>query len=286
MRYLGQPDLGHNARSIFETCARGYNDENIVRGLLECSAYINRDEETFARNFPESLSDIENPDEYPNGITRKQFKDLYKTKFARLNSPGRMFYDCLLSFPRGKICPICGERVVSNLDHYLPESVYSTLVVTPNNLVAICRDCNFIKLDYENEATDRRLLHPYFDYVDGDVWLKTRLLPDMTFEYFTDCPNCWSDSLRLRLQNHIYIYKLHTFYSIKAGQEVANSLNRWESILTRDGEDGLLGHLIEEKQSKEAYHLNSWKSALYRGLITDFRMLIANFPLLRQFYQP
>lgn len=39
-------------------------------------------------------------------------------------------------------CPICGFEPVSDLDHYLPESIYKALAIFSRNLIPLCHKCN------------------------------------------------------------------------------------------------------------------------------------------------
>ena len=62
---------------------------------------------------------------------------------VRKNGPGRATYDLLKLSAKGGFCPLCGQRNVSTLDHYLPKESYPDLSILPINLVRACSDCNY-----------------------------------------------------------------------------------------------------------------------------------------------
>ena len=269
MKNLGKPELEVNAKDIFELCARGYNDQVLVRGLLECSKNIEDDSRSFESCFPDDLCGVQRIQQFTNGITNKQMKDLYKSKFAKINSPGRKYYDLILSSPRGKICPFCGERIVRNLDHYLPESLYSTLVVTPSNLIPICSDCNYDKRAYEFEKPEDAPLHPYYDCIDGEIWLYAKPLQHQVVKYYVDCPEKWNETLKSRVGNHLILFKLDQFYALKASQEIADEIGLWKRIIEKTDLSQLVDYLNTSKSCVEENYQNSWKAALYRGLLSN-----------------
>lgn len=201
-------------------------------------------------------------------------KKVYSEKLVARSSPGRKYYDMILSAPRGGLCPICGERLVRTLDHYLPKMIYFTLVVTPYNLVPVCRDCNFDKHTYDIYQPSDAPLHPYFDNISNDVWLTVRLLPNQTLVYEVQCPENWPDVLKTRTKNHLNIYGLDEFFASKAAQEIADEISCWRIIFKTSGEGELLDHLGLRKISIERNGLNSWRAALYRGLVNQLAQVI------------
>jgi 5-methylcytosine-specific restriction endonuclease McrA len=82
----------------------------------------------------------------PGTATKSDMVNLYENKLTKVGSPGRALYDKLLSLPPRGICPLCGQGVVSTLDHHLPKSAFPALAVAPTNLVPSCSTCNLRKL--------------------------------------------------------------------------------------------------------------------------------------------
>jgi hypothetical protein len=52
-------------------------------------------------------------------VGAQEMKSLYKDTFSRKGSKARHIYDAIKNAPQNGICPICGQRVISTLDHYL-----------------------------------------------------------------------------------------------------------------------------------------------------------------------
>ncbi|TGA97710.1 hypothetical protein E4665_11460 [Sporolactobacillus shoreae] len=78
---------------------------------------------------------------------------VYTQKMVPKSQLGRPYYDLFLSLPPNEKCPYCGQKKVSTLDHFLPKSVYTPLIVTPTNLVPSCKDCNTEKYYIRHHVT-------------------------------------------------------------------------------------------------------------------------------------
>ena len=65
-------------------------------------------------------------------------------------------------------------------------------------------------------------------------------------------------------------YNLHELYSSHANGEVANSIHMWKKTIIQSNPEVLKLSLIDECESAELNDMNSWKSALYRGLVANF----------------
>jgi hypothetical protein len=111
----------------------------------------------------EVLFEIPGSDDVDGHVTTKEMEALYKGNFSRSRSPARRIYDAIKLAPPHGICPLCGQRVVATLDHYLAKSVHPRLAITPANLIPACSDCNKLKLDRQARDAQEQPLHPYFD---------------------------------------------------------------------------------------------------------------------------
>lgn len=274
MNTLPRPPIKESSIEIFNLCTFGFSDEEVKENLLSCAPYVEKDSEQFVALFPDLIHTMEKKLILPNKVTKDQMKKVYTEKFVPKDSPGRKFYDIIKSIPDGGKCPICGERIVKNLDHYMPKSVYTTLIVTPENLIPTCRDCNFDKRAFTILKPEDAPLHPYFDHIDKEVWLSVKLLPNQAVIYYAKCPESWFEVLKKRVENHLILFELDEFYGSKAGQEIADEIWGWREMLNENGKPELMGHLKMRCNSIEKNRLNSWKAALYRGLITQFDDLI------------
>lgn len=157
-------------------------------------------------------------------LTSKQMGWLYTKKMADPKAPGRAIYDEIrMAAPNGR-CPLCGRGVVHTLDHHLPKAHYPDLALTPINLVPACQDCNKSKASTLPTAPGEETLHPYFDNIDGDIWLRARVIevgPAAVF-YSVVPPATWSPTLGMRVREHFRIYHLRQLYASLAGEEISN----------------------------------------------------------------
>lgn len=62
------------------------------------------------------------------------------------------------------------------------------------------------------------------------------------------------------------LYNLYTSYAVHAAEEITGRSGIWHVFLDRCGEDFLAASFHDEAVSREQLFLNSWQSALYRGL--------------------
>lgn len=175
-----------------------------------------------------------------------------------------------MSLPTNGKCPFCGIGTVSTLDHYLPKSKYPALAITPKNMIPACRDCNLgKKRTFSPQNSEEEPLHPYFDDVEQDIWLSVRFEvagKELVPTYFVRKPVAWNDLLFRRVENHMVLYNLYTSYAVHAAEEITGRSGIWHVFLDRCGEDFLAASFHDEAVSREQLFLNSWQSALYRGL--------------------
>ena len=159
---------------------------------------------------------------------------------------------------------------MSTLDHYLPKSKYPALAIAPKNMIPACRDCNLgKKRTFSPQNSEEEPLHPYFDDVEQDIWLSVRFEvagKELVPTYFVRKPVAWNDLLFRRVENHMVLYNLYTSYAVHAAEEITGRSGIWHVFLDRCGEDFLAASFHDEAVSREQLFLNSWQSALYRGL--------------------
>jgi hypothetical protein len=194
--------------------------------------------------------------------------DLYKLQFSKQGSPGRGIYDELITATQNGRCPMCGQGVVSTLDHYLPKSRYPSLTVTPLNLIPACGDCNKKKLSSAPGAADEAILHPYFDDVEEDNWLGAETLEGKpaVVRFFVRSVERWDEVKQARMQRHFKTLKLAALYTSNAADELQNLRLGLSRIIQSGGVDGVRAHLKDAAESRAAAHVNSWQTAMYAAL--------------------
>lgn len=193
---------------------------------------------------------------------------IYKNHFARQGSPSRALYDRIRMAPEFSLCPLCGQRIVTTVDHYLPQSRFPTLNLTPANLIPACSDCNKRKLATVPARAEDQTLHPYFDDLGNERWLIADIQPSTppTVLFDIRAARAWDEVLTARVRNHFAVMGLAELYAAQAASELADISYGLEGIGATAGPLGVRQHLDVQFRSCQARDSNSWKTALYEGL--------------------
>lgn len=194
------------------------------------------------------------------GVSPEEMVRVYDGRMAAQGSPGRTIYDAIkLASPNG-LCPLCGQRVVATLDHYLPKSRYAALAVNPANLIPACSDCNKAKSDAMDDT-----LHPYYDNIEHDLWLRAELneTRPASVRFFVDPPASWTSAFAGRVERHFRTFGLNSLYAVHAAYEISGLQGRLSRISTSGGAVAIRTYLTEEAESRRGVYLNSWQVALY-----------------------
>ncbi|MCZ4103410.1 HNH endonuclease [Streptomyces sp. H39-C1] len=163
---------------------------------------------------------------------RKVLEGVYTDRMVRERSPGRRIYEALRGTTddegrrRENRCPLCGEGLVTTLDHHLPKSHYPLLSVVPVNLVPACGDCNKIKLDTIPSSAGDQTLHPYFDDFSHYAWLRARIRrprgsEKLSVKFFVAPHPEWDATLTARLGSHLKVFDLDFRYSLLVSSHIA-----------------------------------------------------------------
>jgi 5-methylcytosine-specific restriction endonuclease McrA len=203
-------------------------------------------------------------------VSAEQLQKTYTKRMAPQRAPGRVIYDELkLAAPYG-ICPLCGQRPVASLDHHLPKSRFPLLSVAPLNLVPACSDCNHVKEHHVPRTADDQTLHPYFDDVESDAWLKAVVLETApaAVQFHVAPPAHWSPTLRRRVKLHFERFGLPSLYTSQAAVELSNIRVAMERAFQRGGTEAVRVQLLDHADSRLASRLNSWQTATY-GALTE-----------------
>jgi hypothetical protein len=266
MRSLVRPT--YTARYTYELCAKSVRDAAIAKKLKLLAPAVEDAESmylalsTFFMLFgfvDETIGEKSRSDEMIR---------LYTDILSRKGSKARHIYDQIRSAPKGDICPLCGQRLVSTLDHYLEKARFPVLAVAPLNLVPSCADCNIVRAQQKAKCPSDQTLHPYFDNVDDQVWLVASVceLEPVAVKFVVIKPDSWDEMKFQRIRSHFRVFALGTLYSTHAAAEMAGIRYALESVFHRGGPEGLQSHLAEQALSRSQTHRNSWQGALYTAL--------------------
>lgn len=200
-------------------------------------------------------------------VTRDEMAKVYAYRMVKKGAPGRPIYDELLASAPHDRCPLCGQRIVSTLDHHLPKARFPALVVTPINLIPACADCNKLKLDAVPEAAEEVMLHPYFDDIEDDRWLYAEVTEKVPagVRFFVVPPESWDELTGVRVELHFSVLQLSPLYAAQAAQELVSIRFYLSQLHVAGGADAVQAHLLEMAESTAHAHTNAWRTATYEA---------------------
>lgn len=256
-----------DAKSILELCAQTKEDLALRVRLLSVAEYVHRMADEYAGHArTATLYTVLSTDTVNGCVSTEEMKDLYDHTLVRLGSPARHIYDAIkLS---AKLCPLCGVRGVSQLDHYLAKSGHPTHALSPFNLVPACSDCNKAKLDKQPASANEQTLHPYYDDIDGVVWLRAavRETSPPAIEFQVVPIEGWSDITQQRVVHHFDTFRLASLYATFAAGHLVQMDLRLRTLAEQGGEEAILTYLSAEGTSSRAASRNSWQTAMFDAL--------------------
>ena len=267
MRVLPKPAI--SAKQSFEKCFTFLGDcalktrlATIVQQIVDAeSLYLQKAQTKELFTIPEG-GDI-------GSVTKKELENLYKYPFSKEGTAPRVeIYDVLRAVPRDGICPLCCQRVVSTLDHYLAKTKHPALAVTPINLIPACSDCNKTKSASQPNSPEEQTLHPYFDDLGIETFLFATVIagnpPALVF--YVEPPANWENLTKERVTRHFSKLKLGALYSVHAGVELTNINALLKRLAVQGGGSAVRAFLMEQRDSRKAAARNSWQTATYEAL--------------------
>lgn len=166
-------------------------------------------------------------------------------------------------------CPYCGFGEVTDLDHYLPKSIYKALSVYPRNLIPSCSRCNRAKHAHVPETQSQGMIYAYFAqipqvrfFVANVDFSGNALTVNFKIES-TNIDAKLAQSLNFQLTrlklNERYPKQINTFlFGLRTGLT--------ELIETKDS--ALLSEFLRRSalDMEDSFGMNDWRSALLFGL--------------------
>lgn len=269
MRTIAKPV--EKAKDVFIDCVSTVADKILKQQYLACVQVIQDAEDDFESKFsPCQIYKIPQSSVLIAPIGTKEMKPVYNYRMVKTDMPGYKHYNKIKSSaPYGK-CPLCSVRGVDTLDHYLPKSKYPIFSVTPINLIPACTPCNIGKRVEFPTSSETQTLHPYYDNVENESWVKAEIMysDPMSFRYFVDCPNDWSQLKADRCKNHFVSFGLDELYSAHANEEL-RAIKKQLRMLYNNSIETLNQHLEEAYISRLELGINSWQAVMYFTLFND-----------------
>lgn len=267
MRKLPRPDI--TAVSALKACASSIRDPDLKGRLRNIENTVD-DSEGIYRAYGESaeLYRIEGGDNIDGLVTGDEMDRVYNNTFVK-SVKTRSMYDRIKMACENDICPLCGQRTVFQLDHYLPISEFPVYGVTAINLVPACSDCNKLKLAHVPSSPGEQTLHPYFDDIEHERWLHATVQEvkpaALTFSVVPSIT--WRPVKTERVATHFKTFGLGALYATHAAVEINNMRHSLTKLLyVPDSPHTISAYLRERADSCAAAHLNSWQTATYDAL--------------------
>lgn len=256
-------------KDAVEQCAAGITIAERSQALLAALPNFQAAEATYKALAPAGqLFQIPTSDQVTPLLSGDLMGTIYKSHFARVGAPSRALYEAIRLAPPYGLCPMCGQRIVASVDHYLPQSLHPIFNLTPANLVPACSDCNKGKLAKFAQSAEEQTLHPYFDDLGNERWLVVDVLetepPSIAFRVKPSAE--WSPVLAARVRHHFEVMGLAELYAAQAASELADISFNLGELSKTGGPTSVRTHLYGEFASRYARDPNSWKTALYEGL--------------------
>lgn len=257
-------------QKIIELCADSVQDKALAMRILGSYETLSKAEANYKLlGTTNDLYSIAATATVNDWVSRGEMETLYTQTFARKGGPTRDIYDAIRGSSPGGLCPLCNQRPVSTLDHHLAKTEHATFAVTPINLVPSCKDCNTDSRVRKPASKGEQTLHPYFDSVDGEVWLTAQLIPGTppSLVFAATPPAHWSQDIQAIVRNHFDIFGLAALYATHAASELVNihfdiEAKPWDHHV-------LKAHLQEQASNRRKIVRNSWQAAVYEGLASS-----------------
>lgn len=248
-----------DVREVFVACCRTISDQDRKNRLspnIDKVVSASADYAVAGRNgnleaFASSTYD-------PLGVaTADDFEWLYETRLVK-SKEGRTFYRALRG-GNNERCALCNVRTATTLDHHLPKSAFSVLVVTPDNLLPACDTCNRTKL-----ADTTPTLNTYFDDLGSRAWLRARIIAGRPYiaEYYLSPLPSWSPEMTARAQAHFKMFGLQKLYASQANRHLAGIRLTLETSHNLLGAKGVRENLQHSAESFAAAEPNGWETAI------------------------
>ncbi len=270
MKRLPLPEFG--VKVSVERCASGITIEERARLLLEALPKFEAAEaEYVALATKGQLFRLATKEQVTPQLSGELMGTIYKSHFVRTGSPARVLYEAIRFAPPYGLCPMCGQRIVASVDHYLPQSLHPIFNLTPSNLVPACSDCNKGKLAKSAIREEEQTLHPYFDDLGNERWLMINVQETVppSIAYRVKPSSVWTPALIARVNHHFKVMGLAELYAAQAASELADMSYSLGELAKVGGPDSVRSHLHGEFVSRHDRDPNSWKTALYEGLFSS-----------------
>lgn len=263
MKHLPRPNFA--ARTAFESCIKSIHASPLKARLSQVIDQVEAAEaEYLQRATQTALFTIASATDVGGCVTGDEMERVYARTFVK-SVRTRHIYDAIKKLPQNDICPLCSQRTVFTLDHYLAQTRHPALVVVPANLVPACGECNKLKLDSQPASAAEQTFHPYFDNFDDARWLYAtveKTVPASAL-FRVEPPAAWPIVKKDRAKRHFSTFELGALYASHSAVELTN-IRHFLTGLAKSGTPATIKNFLKEMaDSALQSHKNSWQTASY-----------------------
>jgi hypothetical protein len=270
MRKLSLPV--EDAIEVFDICISKVQNTDLKDRLENCKPSIITAVTDYLAKAPRiELHTIATHNSINGNVTSEEMIKVYTDRMVGATSPGRYIYDKWRASAPNNICPLCAQRTTDTLEHHLPKGNFPIYSVIPINIFPACSSCNKIKLDLIVNSPEREPIHPYFDDVDDELWLKAEVieLKPASLRFYTVKPDNWDDIKYERINNHFRLFELEKLYASHSAVELTNNYFRINNMFESGGALSVRNFLESSWLSMRNANLNSWQTATYEALFNS-----------------
>jgi len=175
-------------------------------------------------------------------------------------------------------CPLCAQRDVGTLDHYLPKTAFPEFAILPMNLVPCCFDCNHAKRWHTPTALSEQMFHPYFDDWSHLELVRATIEVDETVHAeFSVHVEVLPPVVAERATTHFKTLGLAALYSDHASVELVQRRAGFALTFESGGPEALQLELLRESQSRRTPFPNAWQPVLYQALANSHDFVNGGF---------
>jgi hypothetical protein len=175
-------------------------------------------------------------------------------------------------------CPLCAQRDVGTLDHYLPKTSFPEFAVLPINLLPCCFDCNHSKHEHVPAAASEQLFHPYFDDWNHLELIRAAIeVGETVYAEFLVNVDALPPGVADRATEHFETLELAALYSGHASVELVQRRADFALTFESGGPEALQAELLRESQSRRIPFPNAWQPVLYQALANSGEFVNGGF---------
>ena len=269
------PSPSISTDEILDACVAGMQNRDLIRRLLVRCAELDVMHDRFELHVDKSETHALQPADFNvPGVSLEEMVWIYDERLARGPRPGRPssrgrhIYDQIMASAEYGRCPTCGTRFVTEMDHFLPKTLFAGLTVCPFNLVPICSGCNFTKRNKIASRPEEEFFHPYGPSWDRHTWLVADVSVESPplVEFKVGKPTAWSEADFARVEEHFERFGLGLLYTMSAISHMASISGYLERLSIEGDATSIRSFLLDQEASFRRVRNNNWEAAMFSAL--------------------